>query len=309
MATTPTGWYDPTKLPAASLGSSADWLSSLNSLGGLTPFTNDTYTDDSHSTVAQSLTNYKAPDGSILSGDLSDYFGIGGMADPTNANIAAKYGLDPNATYATDSHDNPVLDHDTLAALYQIGSDGTATPVEAKSQYNPSGWVTARPFVEAAAAALGGGALAGADFGAGAGATGGLSSGDAAALYGDAGYTGTAAGTGAGTAAGSGAAADVGYMGPGSAGAGAGSDAVVNGSAGSSSFLGDALKGIGQGLAKNVVGTGSGSVNNVASQLGGGMSAGDMFRQQQLSQALQNGASQQPAQQAMPGWIPATVGK
>lgn len=337
MGTAASGYIDPTKVGAAQTaqGAGADgrtvlqgqYLASvLNPLSGITttPGAAGTYqaamgeSGQSVDTPYYTPTTYSDAAGQSLYGLL----GQGGDKQYTsqadyNAQLAqkeAQLGLNPNQTYLTSSFDNPTGNgsKDQAQGLYTLGADGTATPVGGLNSYSPGNFVdVGRNELEGLGTVLSAGALGGA-FGAGTGVAGGTAQTGNMALIdsglGTAGYGASSAGdlTGLGTAgAGSSAAgATSQYMGPGSAGAGAtGEGAAATGGGGS--LLSNALKGIGQGLAKQTGGAGSG---NVAQLFAGGLSAGDRYRQQLLGQALQNQASQPAAQQAMPGWIPATQG-
>lgn len=193
---------------------------------------------------------------------------------------AARLGLDPTGKYAVGHFENPTGngDKDQVSAYYKIDANGNAVPVGAQSQYAPHDWVDfnrqAAIMAAIAAATAGYGAYASGAAGAGGAAAGaGAGASDAALVSGmdlaaDAGVMGANGIGGAGAMFGPGvglATAAPAYGGVGTSGAGAGTDAIVNGSAGAAS------NGVlGSGLSASQILNGAKAVAPILGGLGGG---------------------------------------
>lgn len=279
-----------------------------NPLAGLAPISMGNYTDERN--MSQKAQN--AALSGMTYGQSSGDSGYD-VSNPYSAYFTSSNGTRLNTADGTtfsDTYDSPGGAGHKLDVQYKYDpATGMATPTSANDRYQGSNWVEqyrtpAAILATVLAAGAGGAALAGAgEVGAGTGAAatgGGLSSADTAALYGAEGYGSTGLASSAPA-----------YGGVGTAGAGAGTDAIIgtNGAAltGGSSTLADLLKDGAKSLVSKGMTGGSGGTGqtNLQQLMGGGaMSAGDRFRQQTLADSLRNGAQGQTQNQQMPGWIP-----
>lgn len=334
----PNLWYDPSKLQAAiaAQGAGNDGRTILNG-SNLASIVNPNYNPN-----IKFDAGVAAHEGFRGSPGQDDWGMIDATPDQLEVN-GQLYNTTKNAdgTYAyTNRFDNPTgngqKDQANISYTYDPKT-GKSTPTgDALSTYNPSSWIDYGRLTAELAAVVGSAGAAGAYLGGGAGlgstaaGTGGASAGSSAVTnqallessLNTAGYGASSAGQGLGayasgagyTGLGGEVAANTGATNPaliesasGTPGYGA-SSAGAGGGAGSlaGSGIGSQLKDAYDAYKTYAGAQGKGGQQNALLGLtgyGGGMSAGDKFRQQLTAQALTDQANRTtPA--GMPGWIP-----
>ena len=236
-------------------------------------------------------------------------------------------GADPNGTYFADTYDNPTGNgsRDQAKAIYQIMPDGkAAVPVAAQNNYE-QGWFTdwgrtalkiaavvgtagaAGAYIGGGSAAAGAGAAEGAAAasGAAAGGSAGLTSAQAAALYGAEGYGATGGATAAGGLASAG--------GAGLADVGAGAGGYVAQAAGATQLAPVTITGAAPAAAAAAApaaagGIGLGQVATGATAAGGLASAGGGSSGNGLSSADRSALNSNTGYTGSPGGTGSTIG-
>lgn len=260
-------FYDPAAVAAAQAAATpqsdgrtilgdADWLKLLNPVNGLTKQYNAATAN------GMSSADYAALRQTLISqgGDVSFM-----PATQTPDTYKDAQGRNYNVV-GTDANGNPLIryadidgggfrnptgsDKDHVQATYSLDAQGNAVPVSAQTSYDPSQWVSSgRDAAKILGTVLSAGA-AGAALGGGAAAAGG------------------AAGGGAG------AAADVGYMGAGSLGAGSAADAATTLGAGGAAAGGGGAAAGGAAAGGGGAAAGGGTAANAAGVAGSSLIPG-----------------------------------